>query len=313
MIHSYPSIYNLGHKAVAEIFADPVLVQEKVDGSQFSFGLYGPTTSPDMAPGDVVYDLGCRSKGAHIQMVAPEKMFAAAVDTVKALGHLLRPNWTYRGEYLAKPKHNVIAYTRVPARNVILFDINPAQEDYLPYVDVVEEAQRLGLEVVPLLYTGWVESLDMFRTLLDTDAFLGGSKVEGVVVKNYRRYTVDKKAMMGKFVSEAFKEVHAAEWKRDNPNPGDILERMVATYRSPARWAKAVQHLQEAGQLAGDPTDIGLLFKEVPADIRKECEGEIKAALFAWAWPRIQRGTTAGMAEWYKENLLAKQFTNEST
>ena len=37
--HSYPSIYNLGHKAVVDILNWPVMVQEKVDGSQFSFGV----------------------------------------------------------------------------------------------------------------------------------------------------------------------------------------------------------------------------------------------------------------------------------
>ena len=36
--HSYPQIYNLGHKAIAGIFDDDVLIEEKIDGSQFSFG-----------------------------------------------------------------------------------------------------------------------------------------------------------------------------------------------------------------------------------------------------------------------------------
>ena len=38
--HSYPSIFALGHRALAELFLDPVVVEEKVDGSQFSFGLF---------------------------------------------------------------------------------------------------------------------------------------------------------------------------------------------------------------------------------------------------------------------------------
>ena len=38
--HSYPSIYNLGHAAVANLLAVPHQVQEKVDGSQFSFGRF---------------------------------------------------------------------------------------------------------------------------------------------------------------------------------------------------------------------------------------------------------------------------------
>lgn len=38
-MYSYPSIYAIGHKELDELFDDPVLVEEKVDGSQFSFSL----------------------------------------------------------------------------------------------------------------------------------------------------------------------------------------------------------------------------------------------------------------------------------
>lgn len=38
--HSYPSIFAIGHRALAELLLDPVIVEEKVDGSQFSFGLF---------------------------------------------------------------------------------------------------------------------------------------------------------------------------------------------------------------------------------------------------------------------------------
>lgn len=38
--HSYPSVYALGHKALTELLLDPVLVEEKIDGSLCGFGLY---------------------------------------------------------------------------------------------------------------------------------------------------------------------------------------------------------------------------------------------------------------------------------
>jgi hypothetical protein len=37
--HSYPSIYNLGHRALQDLLTVSVNVEEKVDGSQFSFGI----------------------------------------------------------------------------------------------------------------------------------------------------------------------------------------------------------------------------------------------------------------------------------
>jgi hypothetical protein len=38
--HSYPKLYAMGHRAIADLLLDDVIVQEKVDGSQFSFGLF---------------------------------------------------------------------------------------------------------------------------------------------------------------------------------------------------------------------------------------------------------------------------------
>ena len=42
MISSYPKVYNLGHRAIVGLTEESVVVQEKVDGSQFSFGLMPP-------------------------------------------------------------------------------------------------------------------------------------------------------------------------------------------------------------------------------------------------------------------------------
>lgn len=298
--HSYPSTFALGHRALAELLLDPVLVEEKVDGSQFSFGVF---------QGDDGLYLRCRSKGAELNLIAPEKMFLPGIEMAQALTTVLRVGWTYRGEFLAKPKHNALAYDRVPRRHVILFDINPAHESYLSWDEKAEEAARLGLDVVPRLFCGMLTDVGVLRDLLAATSILGGQKVEGVVVKNYARFGLDKKVLIGKFVSEAFKEVHAAEWKAANPKSGDIVEMLIRQYKTPARWAKAVQHLREVGQIEDSPRDIGLLMREMPADIERDATEEIKERLFAWAWPKIRRGVCAGMPEWYKERLLERQFT----
>jgi hypothetical protein len=117
--------------------------------------------------------------------------------------------------------------------------------------------------------------------------------------------------MMGKFVSEKFKEVHNKEWKNSNPNKGDVIAQIIETYTSEARWNKAIQHLKEAGALDGSPKDIGALMKEVSEDVRIECNDEIKEKLFKWAWPNIQRALTGGLPQWYKEKLLVQQFEGE--
>lgn len=305
--HSYPKIYALGHRAVQDLFKEPVLVEEKVDGSQFSFGKFLDEEGNEY--------LRCRSKGAEINMIAPEGMFVNAVASVVALGPKLRLGWTYRGEYLSRPRHNVLAYNRVPNMHIILFDVSVGNENYLDRREKELEAKRLGLEVVPVIFEGVVENLEMFREFLQTDSVLGGQKIEGVVIKNYNRFGIDGKTLMGKFVSEMYKEVHAGEWKKDNPTTKDVISQVTQKYRTPARWMKAVQHLRECGELEGSPKDIGKLIAEVPKDVLEEEIESIKETLFKYAWSHIRRGLTSGLPEWYKEQLLKQQFegTDETT
>lgn len=294
--HSYPKVYAIGHRAIADLFKERVVITEKIDGSQFSFGIFDG-------------EFRARSKGAILNVIAPEKMFELGVEIAQGLP--LKEGLTYRGEYLKKPKHNTLAYERVPVNNIILFDINDGHESYLPYDQVSEEAERIGLEIVPRVFDGSVADATQFRRYLDAVSVLGGQKVEGVVAKNYHRFGPDGKVLMGKFVSEAFKEVHNKEWKERNPLQNDIIQKLIADYRTPARWAKSVQHLKESGQLEQSPRDIGLLMKETGKDILEECRADIADKLMKWAWPKVQRGVTSGLPEWYKEELLKLQFEED--
>jgi hypothetical protein len=303
--HSYPSLFAIGHRALNELLLDPVLVEEKIDGSQFSFGLFAHSEDGELVT-------KCRSKSVQLNLIAPEKMFSKAIEVVQALTPVLHIGWTYRAEYLQKPKHNALAYDRTPEKHLMVFDINPGQEHYLSYWEKKEECERIGLECVPLIYEGMIESASQFRAMLDRVSVLGGQKIEGVVVKNYRRFGPDKKVLMGKFVSEAFKEVHNAEWKASNPGKADIVQALIETLRTPARWNKAIQHLREQGLIDDSPKDIGLLFKEVHADIRKECVEIISEKLVEWAMPNILRGVCAGLPEWYKDKLVERQFDDQA-
>ena len=299
--HSYPKIYAMGHRYISELLLDPVIVEEKFDGSQYSCGLF------KMEDGAV--ELRARSKGAMINLYAPEQMFKKAVEVTKTLD--LHIGWTYRMEYLAKPKHHTLCYDRIPKNHLIVFDINTGDEQYLSYEDKKAESERIGLECVPLLFQGMITNPQQFRDLLQTVSLLGGQRIEGVVVKNYSKFGEDKKVLMGKFVSEEFKESHGIEWRKDNPTQGDVIQAVIESLKTPARWQKAIQHLQEAGKYEGSPRDIGKLIAEVHKGIEEECSEQIKTALFKWAYPQIKRGVCGGLAEWYKEFLLKKQFEND--
>jgi hypothetical protein len=236
---------------------------------------------------------------------APEKMFSFAAETVRRIGNLLYPGWTYRAEYLRAPKHNTLEYGRVPVGHLIIFDIDTGLETYLDYHGKRLEAERIGLESVPVLYTGIVTPA-MLQELLTTDSILGKVKIEGVVVKplHYNIFGPDKKCIFGKYVSPQFKEMHAKAWKQENPTSGDVLDALAASLKTEARWEKSVQHLRDRGVLSNSPKDIGGVIKECVTDVEKECADEIKERLWQWAWPHLRRMVVAGMPEWYKEKLL---------
>lgn len=293
--HSHPKIYNVGHAALTGLFDSPVLIEEKIDGSQFSFGIYGGV-------------LKCRSKGQQLTVDAPEKMFEKAVATAMRLVPMLKEGWMYRGEFLISPSHNTIKYERVPDSNVIIFDICTDEETYLGYEEKAAECLRLGLECVPLLARSVITEGSELTDLLQTVSVLGGSTIEGVVIKNYGVFGKDGKALMAKHVRESFREANAANWKVTNPKSGDVIDSLVEALKTEARWAKSVQHLRESGQLAGDPRDIGNLIKEAQRDAKEECAEQIADVLVKWAMPQILRRVTHGLPEWYKDRLLASAF-----
>ena len=302
--HAYPKIYAVGHRAVADLFTAEVIVEEKVDGSQFSFGV------------DHELRVRMRSKGAEIDVEAPEKMFGPAAETVERLAkaRLLMPGWTYRAEYLRSPKHNSLAYHRIPVGHLMLFDIYDGHEKYLSEGEREDEAKRIGLECVRVLFRGVIGSTDQLLELLDTESVLGGQKVEGVVIKpaKYERFGEDKKVLMAKYVSEAFKEVHAKSWKKRHPAKADVVEAIIEAHRTEARWEKSIQRLRDSGEIEGSPKDIGLLIREIQSDVTAECKDEIKDVLWRWARQRVERGVVKGFPEFYKESLAREMLDGKA-
>ena len=241
-------------------------------------------------------------------------MFKKAVEWIVSNQSSLYPNWVYRGEYLLKPKHNTLEYYRVPHNHIIIFDICDGLESYLSYSDLCAEAKRIGLEVVPLFAEGVFTEANILAhkdIWLSRESILGGTKVEGVVIKNYNVFTAEKKVAMAKIVRQEFKEQNSSNWKDEHPTSQDIIQRLIETYRNEARWRKAVQHLRDAGELQGEMKDIPLLMKEVSADVLKECKDEIVERLFAYAWPKIMKGITRGLPEWYKTQIENCEYSKE--
>jgi hypothetical protein len=295
VIPEYGKIHALGHPALKHLLDGPVYVQEKVDGSQFSFGVLNGI-------------LRTRSSGREIFMDAPDAMFREGVEYVKSIQDRLVPGWIYRSEYLRVPEHTSLCYSRIPRNHIALFDIMTGHQEFIAPSNLSSCAEVIEVEAVPLYDVGEL-NLELFQSYLSRESFLGGQRVEGVVIKNYDRYSDQTgKVLMGKYVSEQFKETHKKKWGISNPGAKDIVQSIISTYKTDARWEKAVFRLRDRGLLEGSPRDIGNIIKEVWPDIVAECEDEIKETLWKHFSKEISRAVTKGVPEWYKQRLLHQQF-----
>ena len=132
-----------------------------------------------------------------------------------------------------------------------------------------------------------------------------------MAIKNYNRFTLEKKISIARFVRDGFKELNSAEWKKSNPTQNDFVQVLISKYRTDARFLKAVQHLRESGKLTDTPKDIGLLVHEIESDVYADSHEDIRDALFDHFWPNVRRGICNGVPDWYK-NQLAEQAFNQS-
>lgn len=110
---AFPKILHIGNKQISDLFDGVVEITEKVDGSQLGLG-------------KINGELFVRSKGKEQDLDNPDKMFEGVVEFVKTIADKLPDNIALYGEWLSKPKHNVLAYDRTPKNGIALFGVyNP--------------------------------------------------------------------------------------------------------------------------------------------------------------------------------------------
>lgn len=290
-VGAYGKVWSFIDSSIRRQFTGDVEIEEKVDGSQFSVRVD--------SEGNRTY----RSKGVQVYPEDPH-MFAAAIEGSRKMD--LLPGHTYRFEYLSKEKHNTLSYGRVPRNNLILFEVESDDYEVWDYEDLVAYADNLhNIEVVPLLYKGPLPSLDYIEEIIaNTESVLGNEKIEGVVIKDRSlRHNQDGKALKAKVVSSAFKERHQKGWKEQNPQTKNIVDQIIDTLTTDARYTKAVQTIRDRGELQNAVQDIGPCIKVIQQDLSEEDTEYIKDQLFKHAMPKISRGVSQGFPFWYKERL----------
>lgn len=295
MFNSFPKIFTLGQKYILDIFKNEVEITEKVDGSQFVFG-------------KIDGELRCRSKGTEQYIDNPDKMFKKAIEYIVSIQDKLPNNIIFYCEYLNKPKHNTLVYSNVPKNNLVLFGVCDLSDKFISkYEDLKQYADMLDIDTIPLIFKGKIRNIDEVSKMIEKKSYLGGCNIEGIVVKNYERPFLlggqPIPLMAGKFVSEQFKETHRNRWGKEEKTKSK-LDTFAESFRTEARWNKAIQHLKEKGELENSPRDIGKLLKEINIDIEQEEKEDIKDWLYNEFKSEILKKSTIGFPEYYKNNLL---------
>lgn len=201
--------------------------------------------------------------------------------------------YKFRGEYLSRPKHNVLAYERTPRGLIAVFDVDGCPNDTRALASMAD------LEYVEPVYFYSLDALRLadYQLLLDAPSMLGGIR-EGVVIKNYA------KDQYAKIVRDQFKELRTG---RPGVRPEAPAKAIGHYYATPGRWQKAVQHLRDDGRLLGSMADMRALIDEIRADVRAEHEQDIRDALWEAFEGEVLEATHLGLADWYKQQLAGKE------
>lgn len=311
-MQEYHKILQSYDKVAIGIYRGTILIEEKIDGSQFKILI-----RPD---GTMEFNSHNSDDGN-----PDTKMFGVAIEQAKKIFEGYRPleDVTVFCEYLKSPKHNTLSYERVPLNNLIIFDVMVGGM-YIRRKLKEEFAEKHGLEIVPILYhgeaSGVVDENDPDRmsedfkiNLLKKTSALGHDEkakfknIEGFVVKNYDevydpKYVHDGNThpwMCIKIVNEKFKENN----HDINPNRTNKFEELKANYRTEARMLKTIQRAKEEGLLKGDLSDLSILVPMVIQDIVDEEEDRIRDALYRIFGKEITANASKEMVPTYKKYL----------
>ena len=300
-MRAYAKVHHIGDPMCEGIFEGEVEVEEKVDGSQFRIHI------------DIN---GMFHFASHrMEFISNENngMFQKAVEsTLKNLAPIMgktREHDMYIfAEFVGKNQQNTLSYERVPESHVIVFDVIKDQH-WFTYTEKKQFAEKYGFDCIPRL---WLEdgshlTPEVINELLKTKSYLGGTTIEGIVIKNYNKFFDPNKYqwmegnfLVGKYVRQEFKELNMKEHAGEDVSMGKIKLRYIAE----ARWDKAIQKLREEGKLVNAMKDLALLVPEVKHDVEEECKEDIKDQLYSLYGKQVISGSVKGLPEYYNKKLL---------
>lgn len=203
----YQDITRLGHKTTIGVLneGDQIVIQEKLDGANASFRKVGNEVKAFSRNHELNEE---NNLGGFYQFVQ---------ENIKAED--LLEDTIYFGEWLNPHKVKYPEYQK----QFFLYDIYLIEEDdksfYESFTAVKMEAERLGLNLIPVFYEGEYQSFEHLQSFVGK-TLLGGKlgdveTGEGIVVKNvkYRDRFGNQKFV--KLVTDAFREVQKQKAPKD--------------------------------------------------------------------------------------------------
>ena len=193
---------------------------------------------------------------------------------------VLGPRYIFFGEWLVK---HTIKYPQEKMKQFYVFDVWDTEiEQYIPWDEVKQKAEFVGLKMVPVFYDGPFTSWEDVYSYVGKTEMGGEPTGEGVVIKSQDR--LDNKfsgtPAYVKIVAKEFSEVHQSKPQKDI-NPAKIAARQAAealaeTIVTERRVIKQLQKFVEDGIIpeSWDEKDLGIIAKNLPRAIYNDCVKE---------------------------------------
>ena len=254
LVAKYPKVRRIGHIQTKGILDDPsdfVVIQEKVDGSNFRFWL---------EDGEIRF-------GSRRVDYIDEKNYeewARAIEYIKSKVNPedLREDFVYVGEFI---RPHTVQYDFDSAPPFVGFDIlNRWTGDVVHYLVSYAEFDSLGLPFVNTYFVGEAGFITdvLIEELKKKESAYGAEMQEGVVLKNYSR-NIFAKSVNPEFL-EDFKKKFGGP-----PKKLCVEEKIVSRFVTPARVKKIIMRIhEEQGSVTTE--DIPEILRGVSNDILEE-------------------------------------------
>lgn len=290
-----------------------LIIQEKMDGSNFT--VYRDPKTLELH----YFNKGKLLTNKESGKGESQSVFERTCDALRTRQNLFWPGYIYHGEALRATRACHIMYRQVPKFHWICYEImipsvvtavqqahSGDESDTVVNVTVhrcatpeemTEILKDTGLEQAHIFYDSIWENEESNKRLvkiflnINTLPSCLGNYAEGVVVKVLDRIKKDKVTpYRRKYVSDHMREHKTIEGVIA---PDCTVESIEDMFNVPARFRKAVQHLEEDGKNITYET----VTAEADRDLEKECKHEIMEMLWKRYWPIIKRAARKDLAQ----------------